>query len=80
MKWRLHYLKKKNKNITTNTYMEKTALFRYAHGDRKKKPHDFVLLYIEAKLLQLRRQNIQWNQKLKEANNSKYLDQQNQIQ
>lgn len=46
----------------------------------KKKPHDFVLLYIEAKLLQLRRQNIQWNQKLKEANNSKYLDQQNQIQ
>lgn len=60
--------------------MEKTALFRYAHGDRKKKTHDFVLLYIEAKLLQLRRQNIQWNQKLKEANNSKYLDQQNQIQ
>mgnify|MGYP001859379273 CR=1 FL=1 len=60
--------------------MEKTALFRYAHGDRKKKPHHFELLYIEAKLLQLRRQNIQWNQKLKEANNSKYLDQQNQIQ
>lgn len=59
--------------------MEKTALFRYVHGDRKKK-HHFELLYIEAKLLQLRRQNIQWNQKLKEANNSKYLDQQNQIQ
>lgn len=60
--------------------MEKTALFRYAHGDKKKNAHYFELLYIEAKLLQLRRQNIQWNQKLKEANNSKYLDQQNQIQ
>lgn len=45
--------------------MEKTVLVRYASGDRKKNPHDFELLYIEAKLLQLRRQNIQWKQKLR---------------
>lgn len=71
----------KQTNKQQQTYMEKNSIIQIRMWwQKKKQTHDFELLYIEAKLLQLRRQNIQWKQKLEEANNSKYLDQQNQIQ
>lgn len=79
MKWRFHYLNKQTNN-NKHTWKKQYYSDTYVVTKKKKQTHDFELLYIEAKLLQLRRQNIQWKQKLKEANNSKYLDQQNQIQ